>query len=90
MDYLYIDADEDHVSLQYIENKGGIVKPRSNTSMPKISYVYEGVERFWNEVYDYILATYDINTIKRIYISGEGASWIKSGRKWISGSTMQK
>lgn len=42
--YLYIDADEDHVSLQYLEKKGDIVKPRSNTSMPKIAYVYEGVE----------------------------------------------
>ena len=41
---LYIDADEDHVSLQYLEKKGDIVKPRSNTSMPKIAYVYEGIE----------------------------------------------
>ena len=29
--YLYIDADEDHVSLQYLEKKGDIEKPRSNT-----------------------------------------------------------
>ena len=39
VDYLYIDADEDHVSLQYLEKKGDIVKPRSNTSMPKLAYV---------------------------------------------------
>ena len=37
---LYIDADEDHVSLQYLEKKGDIKKPRINTVMPKLIYVY--------------------------------------------------
>ena len=41
---IYIDADEDHVSLQYLEHKGDIKKPRMNTIMPKIIYVYEGVD----------------------------------------------
>lgn len=41
--YLYIDADEDHVSLQYIHKKGDIKKPRTNTVMPKLLYVYEGI-----------------------------------------------
>ena len=41
---IYIDADEDHVSLQYIEHKGDIKKPRINTVMPRIIYVYEGVD----------------------------------------------
>ncbi len=41
---LYIDADEDHVSLQYLEKKGDIKKPRSNTVMPRLAYVYEGVD----------------------------------------------
>lgn len=40
---LYIDADEDHVSLQYLEKKGDIKKPRMNTIMPRIAYVYEGI-----------------------------------------------
>ena len=113
--YIYIDADEDHVSLQYLEKKGDIVGKRTNTSMPKIAYVYEGlepeapkskrfrlinpkyfgglyegskgVENFWREVYDYMSATYDLDYVKKIYINGDGASWIKSGRKWIAGST---
>lgn len=42
--HLYIDADEDHVSLQYLEKKGDIKKPRSNTVMPKLIYVYEDVD----------------------------------------------
>lgn len=41
---LYIDADEDHVSLQYLEHKGDIKKPCMNTVMPRIIYVYEGVD----------------------------------------------
>ncbi|WP_242970300.1 UPF0236 family transposase-like protein [Blautia sp. An249] len=41
--YLYIDADEDHVSLQYINEKGDIKKPRRHTIMPKLIYVYEGI-----------------------------------------------
>ena len=41
---LYIDADEDHVALQYLEQKGDIRKPRINTVMPRIIYVYEGVD----------------------------------------------
>ncbi len=114
VDYLYIDADEDHVALQYLEQKGDIVKPRSNTSMPKIAYVYEGlepeapksqrmqlvepkyfggvyegskgIEQFWCEINDYIESTYDTSKIKKIYIHGDGAAWIKSGRKWITGS----
>lgn len=41
---VYIDADEDHVSLQYLEHKGDIKKPRANTVMPRIIYVYEGAD----------------------------------------------
>ena len=106
--YLYIDADEDHVSLQYINEKGDIKKPRTNTIMPKLIYVYEGVtnengrnelinkrhfggvyeggkeiEQLWKEVWDYIEASYDINAIKKVYINGDGAAWIKSGQKLI-------
>lgn len=43
VDTLYIDADEDYVSLQYLEKKGDIKKPRINTIMPRLAYVYEGI-----------------------------------------------
>ncbi len=36
-------VSEDHVSLQYLEKKGDIKKPRSNTVMPRLAYVYEGI-----------------------------------------------
>ena len=107
--YLYIDADEDHVSLQYFNEKGDIKKPRTNTIMPKLIYVYEGItnengrnelinkrhfggvyeggteiERLWKEVSDYIEASYDVEAIKKIYINGDGAAWIKSGQKLLA------
>ena len=106
--YLYIDADEDHVSLQYINVKGDIKKPRVNTVMPKLIYVYEGIsnengrnelinkkhfggvyegteeiERLWGEVREYIEASYDMEAIKKIYINGDGAAWIKSGQRYL-------
>ena len=106
--YLYIDADEDHVALQYLDKKGDIEKPRINTIMPKIIYVYEGintenkrhelinkkyfggvyeggkeVEKLWNEVWEYIDASYDTEELTKIYINGDGAAWIKSGQKLI-------
>lgn len=106
VEVLYIDADEDHVSLQYLSQKGDIKDSRSNTYMPKMAYVYEGIDAagdrhrlihpryfgggyegstgvtaFWTEVFDYIDTHYDTEALKRIYINGDGAEWIKSGAK---------
>ena len=48
VDYLYIDADEDHAHLQFQEKKGDLEISESgrkkNGIMTKIIYVYEGVE----------------------------------------------
>ena len=89
--YVYIDADEDHVSLQYLQEKGDIPKrKRINTIMPKIVYAYEGIEykngknvlinpkyfggvyeggkankELWNEVWEYIDQSYDVDAIKK-------------------------
>ena len=104
--YLYIDADEDHVSLQYLEKKGDVKKICTNTVMPKLIYVYEGitnengrnelvnkkyfggiyeggkeVEELWKEVSEYIESSYDTEALKKIYINGDGAAWIKSGQR---------
>lgn len=101
--YLYIDADEDHVALQYLEKKGDIKRGQNNTVMPKDVYVYEGVENdggknhligamhfggvregtenkeLWQEVAEYIEASYDTDALKKIFLSGDGAPWIKAG-----------
>ena len=48
VDYLYIDADEDHVSLQFHEKKGDLKKSgkhqKNNCLITKLVYVYEGIE----------------------------------------------
>ena len=107
--YLYIDCDEDHVSLQYLEKKGDIGKRRRvNTVMPKIVYVYEGItnengrnelinvkyfggiyegteenKALWKEVQEYINNNYDEERLKKVFVNGDGAAWIKSGAKQI-------
>lgn len=96
--YLYIDADEDHVSLQNGKNK-----------INKLIYVYESKvkeskgrnilinkkyfssvkksgEDLWLEVLDYIDKTYDTEYLEKIFIQGDGANWIKSGVCWIDKS----
>jgi len=49
VDYLYIDADEDHVALQFKEQKGDIEKTdngyKNNSFITKLAYVYEGIEK---------------------------------------------
>ena len=107
--YLYIDCDEDHVALQYSEERGDLKGVKSKRVMPKIAYVYEGididnkrhklintryfggmyegskgVERFWQEIWDYIEGSYDVDSLKAVYINGDGAGWIKSGAKYIA------
>jgi hypothetical protein len=105
---LYIDADEDHVSLQFRNKKGDLKKDnygrKQNTIMPRLVYVYEGIrrtspkekryelygkyyfsgvysnsEKLWDEVSEYIDNNYDMDVLEKIYISGDGAAWIKTG-----------
>lgn len=95
---IYIIADEDHVHLQ----KGGIEEPRiiivydnilekgkriELQNKRHIGGIYKNrIEDLWDEVAMYIENTYDIDYIKNIFISGDGASWIKTGSKWINKS----
>lgn len=49
VDYLYIEADEDHVSLQFREKKGDLREhgnhQKNNCLITKLVYVHEGIER---------------------------------------------
>lgn len=48
VDYLYIDADEDHVSLQFRNEKGDLTEnenhQKNNCLITKLAYIYEGIE----------------------------------------------
>lgn len=41
-------------------------------------------DAFWDRIYQYICDTYDVDKIKRIYLSADGR-WIKSGMMRING-----
>jgi len=43
-------------------------------------------EDLWLQVAQYISEQYDEDKIETVYISGDGASWIKQGLKWIDKS----
>lgn len=47
-EYLYLDADEDHLSLQFREEKGDLTEnenhQKNNGAIAKLVYVYEGIE----------------------------------------------
>ncbi|MDO4651118.1 MAG: ISLre2 family transposase, partial [Eubacteriales bacterium] len=48
VEYLYIEADEDHVSLQFQEKKGDLVtsanQQKNNCLIEKLVYIHEGIE----------------------------------------------
>ena len=49
VEYLYIDADEDHISLQFRKEKGDLMEnenhQKNNCLLAKLIYVYEGIEK---------------------------------------------
>jgi hypothetical protein len=95
---LYIEADEDHVALQdgghiepklvYVhEGKKKVGKDRWKLiNVRYFSGVYDNSDELWIEVADYIDQAYDMDSIEKIYLSGDGAPWIKNGVSWIKGS----
>ena len=40
--------------------------------------------KLWEEVYEYISSRYDLNKVKKIYISGDGAPWIREGINYFN------
>lgn len=125
VDYLYIEADEDHVSLQFREKKGDLVKNKygrkNNCLLAKLVYVHEGIkpesiinkgtenernskrnalinphffgsiandkdnDTFWDEIYQWIDAHYDLKKVKKIYLNSDGGRWITAGAEKIAG-----
>jgi len=62
---------------------------KTRRSLKNVRYfdgVYKESKELWLEIIDYIYKQYDIDSIETIYISGDGASWIRTGLDWISKS----
>ena len=47
--------------------------------------IYKGEKNYdlWQEVQDYIDTHYDTDVLERVYISGDGAAWIKAGTEIV-------
>jgi hypothetical protein len=43
----------------------------------------DGNEKLWKNVQEYIDKTYDTEKLKRIFVSGDGATWIKNGADYL-------
>ena len=59
---------------------------KKRTRLKNIRYfggVYKESEDLWLKVSEYIDEQYDIDFMDTVYLSGDGASWIKTGLDWI-------
>lgn len=94
---LFIEADEDHIKVRrrkgaqarliYV-HEGVQEQPRRHLKNVKhFTTVDKTPEEFWVEVCDYIAGHYELTSIKSIYLSGDGAKWIQSGKEYIPGVT---
>ena len=91
---LYVEADEDHVAHQDGRNRHaklvyvheGAKRNGKRCELQNVHYFAStstDTESLWTEVLDYIERTYALDQIKRIYIAGDGAGWIKAGRNYL-------
>lgn len=95
---IYIEADEDHVSMQDGTNKqvrliyvheGKKLKSKGRYQLKNPRYFtgqYRNSEDLWIEVADYLEEAYNLEKVDNIYLSGDGAKWIKEGLNWIDNS----
>ena len=89
--YLFIEADEDHVPKQkgkprwqprlvYVHEgheEGSADRPRLR-NVRYFGGLYQGrVEELWEEVWRDLDARYDLEAVEVIFVSGDGASWIR-------------
>src|SRR5699024_7197856 len=97
VDTVYIEADEDHVSLQTGKNKEMklIYVYDDKTEVNKDRIKLENIRYFtgemdpedmWTEVATYLDESYDLDKVKNTYIAGDGANWIKGGTEIIKDS----
>lgn len=92
---IFVCADEDHIAVrekgiqqQYLVYVyDGIEEVNDRRKLQNIHYFTQkqkGIsEDLWLEVTKYIYDVYDIDCLKKIYIMGDGARWIKQGLAWL-------
>lgn len=94
---LYIEADEDHLKIKKRRAEARLVyfhegvvgtKRRHLVNARYLTTTQKKPGEFWFEVLDNLDAYYDLDYVKDIYLSGDGASWIKTGHEHIPGSVL--
>lgn len=93
--YLHVQADEDHVKKQdggtalaklvYTTDGYGpsLGRRRYLNNVHYTAGLYRDNEVLCQEVYDSIDADYDLDFIEKIYVSGDGAPWIRSLAEYL-------
>ena len=87
---LHVEADEDHVPLQNGSNTmvplvsvhEGVARNGNRGRCKNIHHISShGIkaEDLWRTTAEWIYNTYETDAIERIYLHGDGASWIKKG-----------
>ena len=90
---LHVDADEDHANLQNGKNKAvplvsvydGVERRGKRGVCKNVFHVSEcrkGPSELWEQVSDEIERRYDLSDAK-IYLHGDGASWIREGLEYL-------
>lgn len=93
---LYVEADEDHLKVKgrrgaqarlvYV-HEGIEEEPRRHLKNARyFTTVDKKPTEFWMEVCDYIVTHYEFSSIEKIYLSGDGAPWIRTGQEYIPGA----
>ena len=92
---IFICADEDHIAVrekgsqqQYLVYVyDGIEEVNDRRKLQNVHYFTQkqrgSSEDLWLEVTEYVYDVYDIDCIKKIFIMGDGARWIKQGLGWL-------
>ena len=95
---LYIEADEDHLKIRgkkkksmaklvYIHEGIAGVKRKRLINPKYFTTVKKKPDQLWSEIAEYIELHYDLNSIEQIFLSADGASWIKVGLDYIYDAT---
>lgn len=70
-------------------HEGAITVSKNRKTLVNPRYfggIYKDSEELWLEVANYIEEFYDEDSLRVVYISGDGATWIKQGLGWINKS----
>lgn len=92
---LHIQADEDHISLQRPGSSREVrivvihepIQCKGNKGVLPNKHILtsysESTDDLWDRTLQRIYERYEMGKDLKIYIHGDGASWIKAGAKWL-------